>query len=199
MKIVVMFPTASEAQWFEAPNVLKVISGVGITDTAYSTLKVIHEHQPDWIILAGIAGYFPHSNLKIGDTRLVSQEVEGDLGFYTEQGFVHLADLALDMAFERRKELCCPYLSKIGGGFETAKGLTANTALSPLPDTRGADLENMEGAAFFHVCLKENQPFIEIRTISNEVKLGHGDWDMEGAIRQLTTQLHALIDQLQAK
>jgi len=54
----------------------------------------------------------------------------------------------------------------------------------------------MEGAAFFQVCLAEQQKFLEVRSISNEVKIGDEEWDMEGSIRSLTAGLHKVIEYL---
>ena len=52
MSICILFPTATEARQFQHPGVHTVISGVGLTATAYATLKVIHEQRPSLPILA---------------------------------------------------------------------------------------------------------------------------------------------------
>ncbi|MNW18458.1 hypothetical protein D3C71_2180350 [compost metagenome] len=57
----------------------------------------------------------------------------------------------------------------------------------------------MEGAAFFHFCLQENVPFIELRAISNVVQPGHDDWDMDGAVSALHAALTQLLTQLPAE
>ncbi|MFZ6752468.1 hypothetical protein ACO0KY_03745 [Undibacterium sp. Dicai25W] len=64
-------------------------------------------------------------------------------------------------------------------------------------DTSAADIENMEGAAFFHVCQQEQQRFLEIRAISNCVNIDNDEWDMQGSVKALTKALHELIDHLQ--
>ncbi|MFZ6752467.1 hypothetical protein ACO0KY_03740 [Undibacterium sp. Dicai25W] len=99
MKIIILFPTETEASLFHREDVASMISGVGLTATAYATMKAIQQ-QPDILILAGIAGVFPHSTFSIGDVVLVNSEVEADLGFFTPAGFVHMADLPIDMVFE---------------------------------------------------------------------------------------------------
>ncbi|WP_018150346.1 phosphorylase family protein [Leeia oryzae] len=197
MKITVLFPTATEASLFAREEVTTVVSGVGLTATAYATLKAIYQHQPDMLILAGVAGVYPHAAHKIGDVVLVESEVEGDLGFQTPDGFVHLAHLPIDMDFERRHRLYCPHLPA-GYPLASVHSLSANTALSPLVDTRDVAIENMEGAAFFHVCLQERQPFLSLRAISNVVQPGHDDWDLAGSVSALTSALHQLIDRLQS-
>jgi len=195
MKITVLFPTETEASLFQRTDVTTVISGVGLTATAYATIKAIQQ-QPDMLILAGIAGVFPHSAFQINEVVLVSSELEADLGFFTRDGFVHLAHLPLDMAFERRHILFCEHLPK-ASIFPLARSISLNAAMAPFIDTSIADIENMEGAAFFHVCQQEQQGFLEIRAISNKVDINNDQWDMQGSVQALTTGLHKLIDYLQ--
>ncbi|WP_189533964.1 phosphorylase family protein [Paludibacterium paludis] len=193
MKIIILFPTATEAALFSSPEVTSLVTGVGLTATAYATLKTIHEHRPDWLILAGVAGAFAHSGLGIGDVALVESEVEADLGFFTKDGFTHLAHLPIDMEFERRHILDCPHLPE-SDVFKRARSISLNAAMAPFVDTREADLENMEGAAFFHVCRQEGQRFLELRAISNTVGPEADDWDLPGSVRVLTDALHRLVD-----
>lgn len=195
MKITILFPTKTEASLFRRDGVDVMIFGVGLTATAIATLKAIQRYQPDLLILAGIAGVFPHSPLEIGEVVLVESEVEADLGFFTPQGFVHLAHLPIAMEFERRHTLICPHLPD-GAPFKLARSVSLNAAMAPFIDNRNVDIENMEGAAFFHVCLQEHQKFLELRAISNTVKIGDDNWDMQGSVRALTAELHRLLDTL---
>lgn len=56
-----------------------------------------------------------------------------------------------------------------------------------------ADVETMEGAAFFEACLAAGIPFAEIRTISNLVgETDHGRWDIPLALQNLKTVLSSL-------
>jgi adenosylhomocysteine nucleosidase/futalosine hydrolase len=195
MKITVLFPTKTEASLFQRDDVDVIISGVGLTATAVATLKAIQQNTPDVLILAGIAGAFPNSALTIGEVVLVKSEVEGDLGFFTPDGFVHLAHLPLEMDFERRHTLTCPHIPSTTP-FKLARSVSLNAAMAPFIDTANVDIENMEGAAFFYVCLQEQQTFLELRAISNMVKIGDDNWDMQGSVLALTESLHRLIDLL---
>lgn len=195
MKIVVVFPTSTEAQFFSHPQVVTDFCGVGLSTAAYRVSKIIAEHKPDWIIMAGIAGVYEHSGFKLGDVVVVKSECEADLGFFTPKGFTHLADLQLDMDFSVTKEWCCPYASS-QAILPLAKSNSMNAAMSPFVNTTGVDIENMEGAAFFQVCLAEQQKFLEVRSISNVVKIGDDDWDMEGSIRALSAGLYKVVDNL---
>jgi futalosine hydrolase len=195
MKITLLFPTKTEASLFQRDDVDVIISGVGLTATAISTLRAIQQNKPDVLILAGIAGAFTDSTFKMSDVVLVESEVEGDLGFFTPAGFVHLAHLPLEMDFERRHTLICPYLPP-ATPFKLARSVSLNAAMAPFIDSKNVDIENMEGAAFFHVCLQEKQRFLELRAISNMVKIGDDNWDMQGSVLALTDSLHRLIDLL---
>jgi len=197
MKIMVVFPTTTEAQYFSHPQVTSAICGVGLSAAAYNTGKLIAQHQPDWLIMAGIAGVYSHSPFKVDDVVLVASECESDLGFFTPRGFTHLADLNLDMDFSATKEWLCPHLPG-QTILPLARSNSMNAAMAPFIQTADADIENMEGAAFFQVCLAEGQKFLELRSISNEVKIGDEEWDMEGSIRSLTEGLHKVIGYLLA-
>ncbi len=197
MKIVVVFPTSTEAQFFAHPQVITEIGGVGLSAAAYRTCKIIAEHKPDWLIMAGIAGVYDHSTFNVNDVVLVESECESDLGFFTPAGFTHLANLTLDMDFSVAKEWRCPHLPS-QQILPVARSNSMNAAMAPFIRTEGIDIENMEGAAFFQVCLAEQQKFLEVRSISNTVKIGDDEWDMEGSIRALTLGLARMIDYLLA-
>lgn len=197
MKIVVVFPTSTEAQFFSHPQVTTAICGVGLSAAAYNTGKLIAQHKPDWLIMAGIAGVYAHSVFQIGDVVLVESECEADLGFFTPNGFTHLADLNIDMDFSVTKQLYCPHLPS-QFILPVVKSNSMNAAMAPFIQTENIDIENMEGAAFFQVCLAEQQKFLEVRSISNVVKIGEDDWDMEGSIRALTAGLHNVTEYLLA-
>lgn len=196
MNIHILFPTATEAARFQHDGVSTLVSGIGLTATAHATTRLIHRERPDLLILAGIAGCYPHSGLAVGDVALVESEVEADLGFFTPQGFTHLSRLPLDMDFERRHTLACPHVGLAAGLFPLARSASLNAAMAPFVDTRDVDIENMEGAAFFHACQQEATPFLQLRAVSNVVRPGHDDWCMDLAIDALHRGLRRLLDAL---
>lgn len=195
MKIVVVFPTLTEAQFFSHPQVSVEICGVGLSAAAYNTHKIIQRHKPDWLIMAGIAGVYDGSAYDVGDTVLVKSECEADLGFFTSNGFSHLADLDIAMDFTITQQWDCPYLTQ-DLPLLLARSNSVNAAMAPFINTQGIDIENMEGAAFFQVCIAENQPFLQVRTVSNKVQIGDDQWDMAGSIQKLTDGLHKVIEHL---
>jgi futalosine hydrolase len=57
------------------------------------------------------------------------------------------------------------------------------------------EIENMEGASFFYVCLKENIPFMSIRSISNYVEDRNKEhWKMDEAIESLNKTVTDLLE-----
>ena len=193
--IAILFPTRTESRFFDAPDVAVRYTGVGLTAAAYATVKAIRELRPDILILAGIAGVYPHSALNIGDTVLVSAEHEADLGFFYDDGFRHISDMQLDMEFETARFLTCPYLIP-DMPLPAVRSNSMNAAIAPFVNTSEAEIENMEGSAFFHVCLQEKQPFFEIRSVSNVVNTDHKAWDYEQSIRNMTEGVYEFIDYL---
>ena len=70
--IAVIFPTATEASQFRDSTVQVMVSGVGLTAAAYATSRLLRESAPDWCILGGIAGAYPHSGRRVGHWVIVA-------------------------------------------------------------------------------------------------------------------------------
>jgi futalosine hydrolase len=88
----------------------------------------------------------------------------------------------------------------------TAKGITVNTVhgtQSSIDKTRTLyypDIESMEGAAFMYVCLLEQVPFAQVRSISNMVEpRNKANWDIPLAIHNLNNTALSIITDLCAK
>jgi futalosine hydrolase len=83
------------------------------------------------------------------------------------------------------------------------KGVTNNTVsgeenlIKRMRDKFSPEIETMEGAAFFYVCLMENIPFVEIRSISNMVESGDkSKWDIPLAIKNLSDKVNSYLAQI---
>ncbi|MBK5272402.1 MAG: hypothetical protein JJE22_15460 [Bacteroidia bacterium] len=58
-------------------------------------------------------------------------------------------------------------------------------------------VESMEGAAMHYVCLMENIPFIQVRSISNYIgERNKRNWDMKESITNLNIALLELIKKI---
>lgn len=184
-----------------------MLTGIGSTSTSYRLTKVLNtcEKPFDIAVNIGIAGSFS-KEFPIGTVARIEKEFFGDLGFETYSGFQTLFDYhildantfpykngALNttiLPLEIENSIS-NFKKGIGVTVQTVSGFPEKTErlisdFSPM-------IESMEGAAFFYVCLLEKIPFVELRSVSNEV--GERDrtkWDIPSALHSLkvaTTQL----------
>ncbi len=181
-----------------------LISGVGMVATAWHLGVQFAHNPPGLAINAGIAGALD-SKLKIGDVLHIITERFGDLGVEEADG--RLSDL-FDLGFLEND--APPYTNGLltnPAGTEnqflpTAHGLTVNKVhgsaasiaaiRAKYPD---AQVETMEGAAFFYACQLAGVPFLEIRSISNYVEPRNRDaWDLPSAITHLNAVLQKLLE-----
>jgi len=190
-------------------NNLKItllITGVGMTLTAYSLGKMLAQVSFDLVINAGIAGAFDR-RVKLGSVVQVISDQFGDLGVEEADGsFTDIHELGLleSMAppFQGGK-LVHPIAQEITF-LPSAKGLTVNKvhgcqkSIEAIRNKYDADIETMEGAAFFLVCKMEGVQFLGIRAISNHIEPRNKDnWNLALAIQNLNAVLTELINNLQ--
>lgn len=183
-----------------------IITGIGSMSAAYSLTKSIAVDSPDLLIQAGIAGSFSN-RFPAGVTVIISDESLGDLGAEENNLFNDLFDLQLmeaSMTPYSERQLKNPFLEKWRQfGLPFASGVTVNEIttrperISLLQEKYLCDIESMEGAAFHFVCLQENIPFLQLRTVSNFV--GERDkkqWKLKESIENLNLELSKIIRQI---
>ena len=207
MHILVIAATKFEIEPFIAGHKPVEISipGVGVPSTLYQLQKNIYIRRPDLIIQAGIAGSFT-SDVPLSKVVLVKQDVFADIGIEEKGKFTPVVQTGLadkDVPPFTNGWLVNP--SHIFSMFKlpAVKAITVNKVSDSVLQKQQAinnfapQIESMEGAALHYVCLQENIPFIQIRSISN--KVGERDkskWKMEEAISNLNTELLNLIDKI---
>ncbi|MDD2583646.1 MAG: futalosine hydrolase [Bacteroidales bacterium] len=189
-----------------------MLTGIGTTSTSYRLTKIINstEEPFDLAINIGIAGSFTDS-FPIGSVARIEKEFFGDLGFETFTGFQTLFDYKILDANThpfRNGALNAPKLTnKVEQALEQYRPACAVTVqtVSGLPEKTEQlikgfmpQIESMEGAAFFYVCILEELPFIELRSVSNKVgERDRSKWDIPLALESLKkatqTLLHALV------
>lgn len=178
--IVVVVPTEKESFVLEERGIRVVHCGVGMAECAAVTARVICEQKPSLMILAGIAGTYT-DEIEIGETVVVASEVIADMGRLSGGEFTPLFQKTY-MAAIRPK------------GFKSVRSNTTNCAgtnAMGLPAT--AQIENMEGAAFFAVCERFGVPAIEVRTISNRVGERIGGKNVEISVSRLALDLEKIL------
>ncbi len=190
-----------------------LLTGIGTTSTCYKLTKKLAEAEAEGnkyslAINIGIAGsYDSEGAFPNGTALLVEKEYFADLGFETLFGFQTLfqAETLDSNAFpfkngalerfvfdkETEKFLTSKFNSGTGVTVQTITG--SKQRKEELIELFHADVESMEGASAFYVCLMEHLPFMEIRTISNSV--GESDrskWDAAKALSSLKDSVHII-------
>jgi futalosine hydrolase len=174
-----------------------IITGLGTTFTTYFLTKALHLCQYDLVINAGIAGSF-RDEISIGTVVNVKSEQFSDFGIEDEERIKTVFDAGFvdpdEFPFQNGKlinpdsyeHMELPDVHGITGNISHG----ASKSITRMISDFDPDIESMEGAAIFYVCLLENVPFLEIRGISNYVDIRDTDkWDIPTAIENLTNEL----------
>ena len=208
MQILLIAATPFEVELFinTYSNVDILISGVGVPSTMYHLQKRLQQVDYDFVIQAGIAGTFSN-DIDLGETVLVKQDTFGDLGAEEKRTFTTFFKSGLINAHE------FPFadgwlINNAGGLLKNAtlkwvKAVTINKVSDSflqkiqLVDAYNPQIETMEGAALHYLCLQEDIPFIQIRSISNQVgERDKSKWKMKEAVENLNIELTSLINNL---
>jgi len=180
-----------------------LVTGVGGVLTTYALSKTLSEKKYDWIINAGIAGSF-NKDLVIGETVLVEKDQLADIGIEDKEEFYTMFEKGFgDIDKSPFKNGVLENPNKINFKLKNVSAITVNRthgnkkSIALFKNKFQADLESMEGAAFFYVCLNEKVKFIQIRTISNYVEeREEAQWNIPLAIKNLNEKLSDLINVL---
>ena len=205
MKILVVAATQLEIEPFInlKNNTGVLICGVGIPSTVYHLTKKLLQEKYDLVIQAGIAGTFS-KKLKKGEVVVVEQDAFGDIGVEEKGEFKTLFQLDFDdknkfpfkngWLVNTSEIINTTHLKKVNG-VTVNKISDRKKQAKQLKEIFNADVESMEGAAFHFVCLQQNIPFLQLKSISN--KVGERDkskWNMIEAIVNLNRELIDLVD-----
>lgn len=183
----------------------QLITGPGIPGTIYGLTCLLHAWPVDLVINAGIAGAFDHS-VSLGTTYQVISERFADLGVEEQDG--SFTDLfAMDLLDKDHPPFSNGMLINTQAQdfnfLPKAHGLTVNRvsghpeSIDRLRKSYSGDLESMEGAGVFYVCLQEKTPFLAIRTVSNHVEPRQRDkWNISLAIAELNKTIQDILQQL---
>ncbi len=171
-----------------------LITGVGMTLTAFSLGKVLNQNAYDLCINMGIAGAFDRK-LDIGQVVQVKSERFADLGVEEADGsFTDIHAMNLIPPNQPPFQHGQLINNEIQGSnfLSLVEGISVNKVhgfpqnIDKIVERYQPDIESMEGAAFFYACLMENVPFMEIRSISNYVEARNRDnWNIPLAIDNL--------------
>lgn len=197
MQILIVSATTAEIGPFldKFPTADHLVTGVGIPAMVYHLTKRLQQIDYDLVMLAGIAGTFS-SNTRLGEVVVVKTDCFADIGVNEKGSISSIFEMGLADADE------FPFSKgRIGSytelpGFRTVDAITINRIsdesvyIDQLISKYKPEIESMEGAAFHYVCALEKVPFIQLRSISNDVgERNKANWKMKEAILALNVAL----------
>lgn len=179
-----------------------LITGIGGPALAYHLTRRLAGRKYQGVLQAGIAGSF-RENYIPGETLAVKRDCFADLG--AEDGTGWYSSFELGWQDPGQAPFLRGFLENPLSGAASrltlpwGKGISLNTVTGN-PKTRDdlirrfdPDLESMEGAAFHYICLHEQIPFLQLRSISNRVGVrDHRQWNRKDALENLNDHLQSL-------
>lgn len=199
-------PTLSFLENNNHPQVQVLITGVGITAATYHLTKNFCNTRPRLVLQAGVAGSFSE-NLSLGEVVAVEKDTLGDLGVLEQNqfrsvfnlGLANLNELPWENGWLVNKSVALKHIPflKVNGVTVNQISTSAET-INYYKTKLGATVETMEGAALHYVCLLENLPFLQLRSISNHAgERNKSKWKMKEAIENLNDALLQMITKTQ--
>lgn len=186
-------------------NVEVLITGIGMMETTYRLTKQLAISRPEMMIQAGIAGAL-NSDIALGETVIVEKETIGDMGVVESNEFkpVFKMGLTVDSGSLPWKNGWLVNESSMLDRFDLKK--VAAISVNEISTSKdridyyksiGGEIESMEGAAFHYCALQENIPFIQLRSISNEIgERDKSKWKMKESIASLNKEIQSIITKL---
>jgi len=181
---------------------------IGLTAATFTITRLALSQAPDLIIQAGIAGSF-ESGYQPGEVVLIDTEQLADLGVLENAHWKNIFDLQLTDENQppyKKGVLPNPYIDQFNFlGIRKVAGISVNTISTDSATIdrmlQGAPvpvIESMEGAALHFVGRQLQIPFLQLRSVSNQV--GERDksrWHFTQAIQSLNATLIDLLTHLQ--
>lgn len=179
-----------------------IFTGVGLTATAFALgHRFGAGNLPQLAVQAGIGGATNRA-IALGEVVRITSEVLGDLGAEDADGtFLSLRDIGLPPGppfnesgvLEPTVGAHLPFRSVAGLSVNRVSGRAATVAARAArhPD---AEVESMEGAAFFYACMQAGVEPLQLRAISNYVEPRNREaWRMGAAIEGLNAALRRVL------
>ena len=183
-----------------------LITGIGMTSTAYHLGKITEINKYDFALNLGIAGAF-NRNLNIGDVVIVDNDVISEMGAENGNNFLKFNEMNIEQIHLKKSIYSIKNAYQINNpiikSLSNVKGVTVNTihgnknSVEQIIKLFNPDVETMEGAAFLKICNIEKINCAQIRSISNfvtERKLAN--WNIKLAIEKLNETAFEIIANL---
>jgi futalosine hydrolase len=198
--IAAHYPTATHIHF--------AYTDIGLTAATFSITRLALTQPTDLIIQAGIAGSF-ENGYQPGEVVLIDTEQQADLGVFENEQWKNIFDLQLtdeNQTPYKKGVLPNPYINHFNFlGIRKVAGISVNTistdtaTISRIQQSYPVPvIESMEGAALHFVGRQLQIPFVQLRSLSNQV--GERDksrWHFTQAIQSLNAKLIELLTHLQ--
>lgn len=187
---------------FENFTVDILITGVGMVATAFALGQKLAINHYDLAINAGIAGSFDF-NIALGEVVLINEDIFAEQGAEDGEGFISLNELGFGEITQVQNagtiitnSLNLTSIQKI----KKVKAITVNRvhghefSIAKTLARFNAQVESMEGAAFFYACNQTGTPCLQIRSISNYVERRNKEkWNIGLAVKNLNDYLACML------
>lgn len=181
-----------------------LITGVGAVPTAYELTRVVDKYS--FVLNLGVAGSFS-SELEPGNVVLVRHDAFADYGIDDQGQFTHIDNFPFSENYTvQLSNMNNNFIDLLSLNLPVVKGITVATAsgsaerIAFLKRTFNPDIETMESAAVFYVCLRLGIPFLAMRAISNFVEpRNRSNWNLPLAVDRLWSEFPKIIDSLASK
>ncbi len=172
-------------------QVLLCVGGMGKVNAGHAATLLLDRFDPEVIISFGIGGAYPSSGARIGDIALAQEEIAGDEGVLTLDGFKDTEYIGIPLLKTASAVIYTTYPAPTAllkqalhslvsrpheGNIHVGKFVTLSTCTGTASRARELEerhhglCENMEGAAVAQVAMLHNLPWLEVRGISNMVE-----------------------------
>jgi futalosine hydrolase len=199
-------------------RIVLCVGGLGKVNAAHAATLMLTRLDPEALIVFGIGGAYPSSGASIGDLAIASEEIAGDEGVLTREGFKDTEHIGIPLLktatslifanFPASEPLVHRSLQSLAahqgslqgktrvGPFVTLSTCTGTVARALNLEERYHGLcENMEGAAAAQVAELHGVPWLEIRGISNIVEdRDLKKWDIPNAAQKVQQAIQHIVE-----
>ena len=197
--------------------VVLCIGGMGKVNAAHTATLAVTRFAPTALIVFGIGGAYPSSGAQVGDVTIATEEIAGDEGVLTNDGFKDTEYIGIPLLKTTASGIYNTYAATpslvalasatlarqpSAGAVHAGAFVTLSTCTGTIDRARELEqryralCENMEGAAAAHVAIAHDLPWLEVRGISNIVEdRDLVKWDIPRAARAVQ---HAVVRVLEA-
>ena len=176
----------TEDKLMQAPNFDILITGVGMTATAFALGSTLNPSY-GLVINLGIAGTYQR-DIALGTLVQVTEDIFSELGAESPSGFLTIEKLGFGKSRFQEINAEKPFKTDL----LQVNGITVNRvhgtkeSIKETQERLNPDTESMEGAAVFYACEQMEIPCLQIRSISNYVEERNtASWEIGKAIRNL--------------